>query len=325
MESDSKEIGWGILGGGRVVGSKSGPGFLIPGKSRVVAVSRRRLEDAERTARALGARRAVTSIDELASDPTVDVVYIASPPGLHFEAAKVCFDASKAVYVEKPFVTSTRDARDLVELFASKNIPLFVAHYRRAVPKFQHLKSLVESELGQVICFNLQLSRRLADNVDHAWLFDPALSGGGKFADIAAHSIDLLVYFFGPADDVWASARHLKAPNGREDCVVLGMRFADGVCGTLNYNFLSRRKSDRLSIFGTDADLHFSVHGNTETEIEYQDGSVKSIDLLTPACIEEPMIAEVVKALRGEGGRPCTGDQAVETVRIMEFALNSLR
>lgn len=317
-------IGWGVLGGGRVVEAKSGPGFLIPGKSRVVAVSRRQLEDAEKTAATLGADRAVTSIQDLVSDQAVDAVYIASLPGLHFDAAKVCCDAGKPVYVEKPFVTSTSDAKALIEMFSSKKIGLYVAHYRRALPKFKVLKSMINQEIGQIISFDFYLSRRLSDAIMHPWLFDPTLSGGGKFADIAAHSIDLLVYFFGNAVDIWACARHVKAPNGREDSVVLAIRFENGVCGTLNYNFLSPEKSDQLSVFGTKANLQFSVHGERKTEIQYQDGRREALELSIPTCIEAPMIEEVVRTLLGEGGNPCTGSDAIETIRIMECALSSL-
>jgi 1,5-anhydro-D-fructose reductase (1,5-anhydro-D-mannitol-forming) len=199
-----------------------------------------------------------------------------------------------------------------------------VAHYRRALPKFKTLKSIIDKEIGQVISFDFYLSRRLSDALKHPWLHESTLSGGGKFADIAAHSIDLLVYFFGNAADVWACARHVKAPNGREDSVVLAIRFENGVCGTLNYNFISSDKADRLSIFGTEADLHFSVHGERETELQYQDGTREILNLSTPACIEAPMIEEVVKTLLGEGGDPCTGYEAIETIRIMEFALSSL-
>src|SRR5260370_11008137 len=144
LEGDVKEIGWGILGGGNIVKS-TGPGFLVPGRSRVAAVSRRRLEDAEKTAAVLGAQHAVTSIEDLASDSLVDAVYIALPPGLHFQAAKVCYEAGKAAYVEKPFVTSTADAKALIEMFASKDIGLFVRHYSSSLPKFKRLKSIMES------------------------------------------------------------------------------------------------------------------------------------------------------------------------------------
>ena len=323
--SNKHEVGWGILGGGKVVEAKSGPGFLIPDRSRVVAVSRRRLEDAEKTARTLDAKYAVTSIHALVAEPAVDAVYIASPPGLHFEAAKICCDAGKAVYVEKPFVTTTGDAATLIKMFDSRDLGLFVAHYRRALPKFQKLRSIVNFDIGEIVSFDFQLSRRLSDDIEHPWLFDPVLSGGGKFADIAAHSIDLLVYFFGHAEDIWACARHVSAPNNREDCVVLGLQFENGVCGTLNYNFLSPHKTDRLSITGSDAVLHFSVHNNGAAEIEYHDGRRRFMELATPSFIEGPMIEEVVKTLRGEGGEPCTGSEAIETVRIMEYALSTLR
>ena len=324
VASSKKEIGWGILGGGKIV-EINGPEFWIPGKSGIVSVSRRHLDSAVRTAAELGAENAVSGVYDLVSDPAVDAVYIAIPPGLHFEAAKICCDAGKAVYVEKPFVTNMRDARVLVEMFASKNVDLFVAHYSRTLPKFRKLKSMIESGIGEVISFDFHLSRRLADNIEHPWLFDPVLSGGGKFADIAAHSIDLLVYFFGHAEDIWASARHVRAPNNREDCVVMGLRFENGVCGTLNYNFLSPHKTDRLSITGSEAVLHFSVHDSLDTETEYLDGRRELVEYAAPDLNESLMIEEVVDALLGIGGDPCTGREAVETVRIMEFALASLR
>lgn len=73
--------------------------------------------------------------DLLASD--VDAIYIATPPGLHYEQALKCCDYGKPVYIEKPFARNYAEAKAIVHAFAQKNLPVYVGHYRRALPRFQ--------------------------------------------------------------------------------------------------------------------------------------------------------------------------------------------
>ncbi len=318
------EIRWGILGGGKVVESKSGPCFNIPGRSRVAAVCRRDAENASATAERLGANLVLNQLEDMVESDEVQAVYIATPPGLHHSQAMVCLNARKPVYIEKPFTTSAAQAEELVRNFAEVGIPLFVAHYRRALPKFREIKSLIETQIGQPLEFSFRLKRRLQNDVAHPWMYDRELSGGGKFFDIAPHCVDLLLFLFGDVDQMSAEAKHWKAPQGSEDCVTLNFRFKSGVLGTANFNFLAWDKEDRMSVHGEKGILEFSVHGNEPSTLRLPDGKVRQFFHTVPELIEGPMIEEVVAFLRGEEGKPCMGQDAVPVIELIESAARSL-
>ncbi len=319
------EVGWGILGGGKVVESKSGPGFNIPGKSRVAAVCRREVENASVTAERLGANLVYTQLEAMVARDEVQAVYIATPPGLHYSQAMVCLNARKPVYIEKPFTTSVSQAQELVRNFAEAGVPLFVAHYRRALPKFVEIKSLIETDIGKPLEFSFRLMRRLQDDAGHPWMYVRELSGGGKFFDIAPHCVDLLLFLFGDVEQLSAEAKHWKAPLGSEDCVTLNLRFKSGVLGTANFNFLAWDKEDRMSVHGELGILEFSVHGNEPSTLRLRDGKVRQLFHTVPELIEGPMIEEVVAFLRGEGGRPCMGRDAIPVIELMQAVAGSLR
>src|SRR3954454_8380540 len=139
------QIGWGIIGCGDVTEVKSGPAFNQIENSRLVAVMRR---DGEK-ARDYAARHGVPfwsgDADEVIHHPEVNAVYVATPPGSHLEyALKVCA-AGKPAYVEKPMARNASECAAMVEAFEHAGLPLFVAYYRRALPRFLKVKELIES------------------------------------------------------------------------------------------------------------------------------------------------------------------------------------
>ena len=144
-------IRWGILGCGDVTEVKSGPGFYKCRGSELVAVMRRDGGKAADYAKRHGVRRWYDNGDALIADPEVDAVYVATPPGTHeFYAMKV-LAAGKPCYVEKPMSRNGAEGERMVEGFKKAGVPLFVAYYRRALPRFLKVKELIESgALGRV-------------------------------------------------------------------------------------------------------------------------------------------------------------------------------
>lgn len=102
--------------------------------------------------------------------------------------------------------------------------------------------------------------------MSHPWLYDVKLSGGGKFADIAPHSVDILTFLFGKATYIGSTAKHIRSPNMREDLVAFVMRFDSGVIGTANYNFVSFDKSDMLTICCEYGSIQLPIHGDRHVE-----------------------------------------------------------
>src|SRR5215212_446432 len=143
-------IRWGIIGCGDVTEVKSGPGFQEADGSALVAVMRRDGAKARDYARRHGVPRAYNSADALIADAEVDAVYVATPPSNHCDLALSIARAGKPCLVEKPMARNHAECMRMVEEFGSRNLPLWVAYYRRALPRFLTVRDcLRNSEIGR--------------------------------------------------------------------------------------------------------------------------------------------------------------------------------
>jgi predicted dehydrogenase len=242
-------IRWGILGCGDVCEVKSGPGFQKAEGSALVAVMRRDRGLAEDFARRHGVPRAYADADELLADPNVDAVYIASPPGSHLELALRVAKAGKPAYVEKPMARTHSECQAMMEAFARTGQPLFVAYYRRALPRFLEAKRLLDSgSLGRVQSVEVRYDNDGQLNLDHAqlpWRVQAEHAGGGLFLDLASHTLDVLDFLFGPLQSVRGEARHLGSVCDVEDVVSLTFTTESGARGSGEWCFVSGEKRMR--------------------------------------------------------------------------------
>ena len=102
---------------------KSGEAFRSVPNSEIAVIMRRNLEAAKESAEHFGAPVWCDNIEELLSED-IEAVYIATPPGLHYEQAMKCLEAKKAVYLEKPFARNYTEANALTEAFEKAGVPL---------------------------------------------------------------------------------------------------------------------------------------------------------------------------------------------------------
>ena len=148
-------IRWGIIGCGDVTEVKSGPGFQQAEHSALVAVMRRNGALAADYARRHRVPRWYDDARALVADPEVDAVYVATPPSSHLEYALLAARAGKPVYVEKPMARDHAECVAMVDGCRAAGVPLFVAYYRRALPRFlpfprQYTQLLVSAPRGAV-------------------------------------------------------------------------------------------------------------------------------------------------------------------------------
>ena len=318
-----KEIKWGLIGCGNVVETKSGPAFNTTPNSSIYAIMRRNLEKAEESAKKLGASKWYDNVDELLADENVNAVYIATPPGLHLEQATKCCKAKKPTYLEKPFARNYKEALEITNMFKEAGVPLYVAHYRRALPKFIKIKELLKNNtIGNVCEVDFRLNRKFnrAEAID-SWLYNTELSGGGKFYDIAPHSIDIMVYLFGNFTEVKGICTNNSNEYKVEDIVTMMFKTEKGIVGTANFNSIAFDKKDLIIINGTKGKIEFSMHGDSSIIITTPE-KTETIDIKNPDIIQESMVENVVESLiTGEHLNTCSGDEALETYRIMDEVL----
>ena len=136
---------WGFIGCGSVTEKKSGPALANTPGSRVVAVMRRNAALAEDYARRHAIPRWYADADALIADPEVNAVYVATPPSTHMHYALQAIAAGKPVYIEKPMAMNHDECQRIIAASARSGVPVFVAYYRRALPRFAQVKQLLDS------------------------------------------------------------------------------------------------------------------------------------------------------------------------------------
>lgn len=298
-----KQIRWGFLGCGNVVRKKSGDAFRAVAHSTIGAIMRRDLDAAEKAARHFGAPLWCDRLEELLAFP-IDAVYIATPPGLHYEQAMACLKAGKPVYLEKPFARNYTEARRLTEAFEEAGVPLYVGHYRRALPRFLKIKELLDSGIiGQVQSVDFFLNRIFdPKEAETKWLYNPVLSGGGKFYDIAPHTVDIFQFLFGDINEVHGSAENCGTGCPLENFVIMDVITAQDIQGHLRFCCTAKEKSDRMTVTGTAGKMEFSVHGKQDIQVWDRNGILHySTVVKDPVTVELPMVQTVVEDLLGLG------------------------
>src|SRR5262245_39019439 len=103
------KLGWGILGTGRIAGVFA-EGLRSVDDAELVAVGSRTDAAAQAFGQRFGTERWYGSYAALASDPEVDVIYVATPHTLHKENTLLCLAAGKPVLCEKPFAINASEA-----------------------------------------------------------------------------------------------------------------------------------------------------------------------------------------------------------------------
>ncbi len=318
---DMKTIRWGIVGCGNVTEVKSGPALQKAAHSDLVAVMRRDAEKAKDYADRHGVEKWYDDAEALIGDPEVDAVYVATPPSTHRKYALMAAAAGKPAYIEKPMAVSFVECQEMNEAFEAARLPLFVAYYRRALPRFLTIKSWIdEARIGTPrfvnVVFHQPPSQADLDGSPN-WRTQPGISGGGYFVDLGSHMLDILQFFFGHIILAEGRAASQAGLYPAEDIVSGRFIFASGVQGTGVWCFTSGTRLDRTEIVGDKGKITFATFGNEPVTLETS-GAIRQFDLPNPVHIQQPLIQTVVDQLNGEGRCPSTGTTAARTNRVME-------
>jgi predicted dehydrogenase len=265
--------------------------------------------------------------DELINDPGVDTVYVATPPDSHREYVARIAQAGKPVYVEKPMARTAVECEEMISACDEAGVGLFVAYYRRAMPRFVRVKELLDSgRIGQLRSVSIRNERPAASGGadQEGWRVDPEISGGGHFVDLGSHILDLLDWLLGPVTHVAGVAKNRGGRYRAEDLVTGVFSFGSGVEGVGVWNYDSFQHQDQIEVIGTAGALRFSCFAETPLQL-LTAGGVENIKAPYPETAQLPLIQAVVNALTGHGESPSTGRSAVRTARVIDSLLSDYR
>ena len=241
-----KRLGIGIAGLGRAFALMA-PAFTLDPRVRIVAGADPRPEARSRFEADFKAK-AFDSIEKLAADADVEVVYVATPHQLH--AAQACLAASsgKHVLVEKPMALSLEECRAMIAAARNHGVHLIVGHSHSFDRPIQRARQLIDGgQYGRVrmitaLNYTDFLYRpRRPEELDTA-------RGGGAVFNQAAHQVDMVRLLAGSAVvSVDASTGAWDAARPTEGAYTCRLRFRDGCFATLVYSGYAHFDSDEFA------------------------------------------------------------------------------
>ncbi len=228
-----KKHKWGILAPGKM-SAKFTRGLMTLENAELTAVGSRDIERAKKFASDFGFRRFYGSYEELAKDPEVEVVYIASPHSLHKEHTLLCLRNGKSVICEKAFALNAAEVEEMIEEAGKKNLFLMEALWPPFQPFYKKAQQVLDSGiLGKPYHLHGYFSFIPPfDPIDRK--FNISL-GGGSLPDIGIYPVIDALTFFGIPDEIKASASF--SPTGSEESISVIFRYKDGRMATLYSSF----------------------------------------------------------------------------------------
>lgn len=164
------------------------------------AVYSRSLQKAGEFAEKHQAPQTYNDLEELANDPSIDLVYIASPNSLHFQQAILFLSHQKHVICEKPMFTSVSEWEEAYRVAAKQDVYLFEAMRTIHSPNFKILKESVHraGTVRSAILHTIQYSSRydafLSGELPNIFSSDFA---GGALMDLGVYPLTMAISLFG--------------------------------------------------------------------------------------------------------------------------------
>jgi predicted dehydrogenase len=231
-----KKYNWGILAPGHIA-KKFATELRAISNARIYAVGSRNLEKAEEFAKEFNAIKYYGSYQALASDPDVDIIYIASPHSFHKEHTLLCLENHKAVLCEKAFSLNLSEAVEMALCANHNNTFLMEAMMVPHQPSYQHAKKLLNSGiLGKIKHIQSWFGFNRSPYDMNGRLFNPSL-GGGALLDIGIYPVFDILYFLDAPVRILSSAE--LSSTGVDQTVSVKMDFKDGATASAFASFMT--------------------------------------------------------------------------------------
>lgn len=321
----SNTVRWGIIGCGNVTELKSGPAYQLTNGFELAAVMRRNLDKARDYASRHRVPNYYNDADEIINSPEIDAVYIATPPDSHLEYALRVAEAAKPCCIEKPMALNYEDSLMIYKAFEERNTPLFVAYYRRTLPRFLEIKHWIDSgEIGSVNHVTWVLSKppNILDlEKKENWRTDSRVAPGGYFDDLASHGLDLFHFLLGEVVEAQGRSKNQQGLYSAPDAVVGSWIHGSGVMGAGSWNFGSYSREDKVEIYGNKGKIIFSVFNDEPVVLENSKGR-KEVMIDHPKHVQSGHVEAMRRYFFEEQyTHPSTGKSALHTSWIMDKIL----
>lgn len=249
-----KKIRWGILGPGTIA-EKFATGLKAIPDAEITAVGSRVLQRANTFADVFDISQRHGNYADLAHNPEVDVIYVATPHPFHKECAILCLEAGKAVLCEKPLTVDAEQAEEMIAVARKHKQFLMEAMWTRFLPVIVEVRKwLADGTIGEPRLLTADHGSRkvLSAEVLEGRLFSPELGGGGLL-DVGVYTVALAYMVFGAPSQI-TSLAHIGQTNVDEQASIL-LGYDAGQIANL-FCAIRTETSKEARIIGTKGTIH---------------------------------------------------------------------
>ena len=331
---DKKVLRFGILGCGHIATKMAKAVKALETQKMGVeayAVGSRTLEKAEKFASEYGFVRAYGSYEELAQDPDLDLIYIATPHSEHYKDILLCLERGKNLLVEKAFTANALLASEAIALAEEKGVFLSEAMWTRFLPAVQMVKDWIcAGKIGRVESVEADFSMPLS-HIER--LRNPALAGGALL-DLGIYSLTFADIFLtdpeicsigrdeakkeGVANHiVQTKTKCVKFHTGVDATDWIDFVYANGQVAHLKTSMVATLKNEGV-IYGTEGFIRVQ-NLNDMVEIQLFDDAGTLVESVKPPRIENCYEYEVLgcKAAIEKGLKECPEMPHAKTMQMM--------
>lgn len=321
-KNSREKVRFGLVGAGAIAQTYIAA-FEYCSEARLVAVADLRIDAAQRIAERMRCR-SYDRVERMVNDCEIDAAIVCTPPVTHPEICICLMEANVHVICEKPFSIDLDGAKRMLETSYRTGMKLTMASKFRYVEDVIRAKSIIASGvLGDLILFENVFAHRV--DMTSRWNSRPEVSGGGVLIDNGTHSVDLMHYFLGPLSEIQA----LEGRRGKgllvEETVCLFARSLNGVICKIDLSWGVCRQNDSfLTIYGTQGSVSVGWKKSVRRDFAHHEW-VAFGNGYHKVLAFRSQIENFSRAIRGEEPLLITADDAVDSVKIIESAYESLR
>ncbi|KAK9456350.1 hypothetical protein V1511DRAFT_497255 [Dipodascopsis uninucleata] len=265
----------GILGTGIFANESHLPAIESVKDLELVACANRSKDKAvEFAARAaIPEAKVYDSLESLLDDPSVDVVDILLPSQFTLGAVKDAIAAGKPVAFEKPIAAKLDQAKEIVHLARSTDLPVMVLENFVFWNSLDAIKSVLP-QIGDVVYFSHYCTAPFNFNNQYlkTWWRQKPEHVGGFLSDGGVHQVALFTEVLGEVESLSALTVQVRKESGDVDSLTSTLKMKSGVMGTFTYT--SAVSVPRMNVL--------RIHGTTGTIVyDFSDKSNSTITLFT--------------------------------------------
>ena len=269
----TKKINWGILGLGHIA-EKFASDLRLSENSVLQGVASRDINKAIQFGNRYNSIRFYGSYNELAEDPAIDVIYIASPHTLHFENTMMCLKNGKSVLCEKPMGMNSDEVKIMSDYAKRSNLFLMEGLWTRFIPATEKLLELLgNKEIGDLVMVRADFGFKAPYNPESR-VFNRDL-GGGSLMDVGIYPAFLSLLTLGNPSAIFAKSEFTETEVDA-NCT-MSLEYNNTAMSILESSIVTQTRTEAL-LYGTNGliIMHPRFH-HTEKLTIYKDGGFKTI------------------------------------------------